>query len=430
MLSIIMLIAGIMMFIFARPLLHIVGPHLQPEQFDQGVVIMRLVALNPLFFTISGVINSVQQTFGRFFFFAIAPLFYNLAIIASVYIFKDNIGVEGLGVGAMIGGLLQLGISCLGLQGLQFKYQRRIKVKSADFKMIMRQLPARSIDQGVDSINSIVETNRATGLGLNAVSYYNYATTLQNVPIMLFGTAIATAAFPRLAERLSQKRPDLFHKEFFRILRIMIWVAMPVVVVSYFGRGYLARLIYGDVAPSVALIFGYLTVAIFFRIVYSLISRYYYAQKDTRTPLFISLITIALNIFLAFTLARPDGYGIAGLAMAQSIAAGVEVLLLVSVMLLRDPYLFNGVFWGACTRIVSVTGFSAVAAYIAVQALPLRLTDQGLVTLGFKFGFIAAVTILVHVGISALFGLEEAAAVLTKVRRTIKQLIIKPVRIQ
>jgi len=423
-LSILMLVVGIIIFIFADKLL--LYAHLNAEQSRQAAMIMRLVAFNPLLFTLSGVITTVQQTFGRFFFFAIAPLFYNLSIIASVYLFKNDLGVVGLGVGALIGGCLQLIVASLGLWGLKFRYRPKILVKSADFRQVLRQLPARSVDQGIDSINSIVEINRATALGQGPASYYIYATTLQNVPIMLLGTSIATAAFPRLAARLSQKRPDLFDKDFLRILRVMIWLAMPVVVVCFFGRGYLARLLYGDVAQSVALIFGYLTVAIFFRIIYSMISRYFYARKDTWTPLFVSFFTIGLNIILAFTLARKTSYGIAGLAMAQSIAAGAEVFLLVTIMLIRDPMLFNRIFWGGCLRIVSVTGFSSMTAYIMVGFLPLNLTDRGFVTLGFKFAFIAGVTLLVHTGISALFGLEEAKTVLFKV----KQLILRPIRIQ
>lgn len=426
-LTIIMFVVALIIFTFAHPLLHyVVAPKLSPEQLNQATTIMRLIALNPLLFTLSGIITSVQQTFGRFFFYAIAPLFYNLSIILSIYIFKNHLGVVGLGVGALIGAVAQFIVAGFGLIGLGFRYKPEINFKSDDFKLILRKLPARSIDQGIDSINSIVETNRATTLGKGPVSYYNFSTTLMNVPVMLFGTAIATAAFPRLADRLSQGRPDLFHRDFFKILRIMIWIALPVVVVSYFARGYLARLLYGDVSPQVALIFGYLTVAIFFRIMYSIISRYFYAQKDTVTPLMVSLFAIGLNIFLAFHLAKPDVYGVAGLALAQSIVAATEVVILVLVMFMRDPYILNRAFWSACLRIISVTGFSVLTAFIMISLLPLRLTDRGFITLGVKFGSIGLVTFLVHLGISWLFGLEEVEPVIDKM----KKIILRPIRIQ
>ncbi len=426
-LAIIMFGVALVIFIFAKPLLHyVVAPHLPLNHLNQAVEIMRLVALNPLLFTLSGILTSVQQTFGRFFFYALAPLFYNLSIIASIYIFHHHVGVVGLGIGALIGAILQLVVASFGMWGLRFRWRPHINFKSDDFKLIMRKLPARSIDQGVDSINSIVETNRATVLGQGPVSYYNFATTIMNVPVMLFGTAISTAAFPRLAERLAQKRTDLFHKDFFKVMELMIWLAMPVAVVSYFGRGYLARLLYGDVAPSVALIFGFLTVAIFARIMYTIISRFFYAQKDTLTPLLVSLFVIALNIFLAFNLAKPSAYGIAGLALAQSIAALAEIIILLGIMLIRDPYLFNRAFWGSVVKIISVTGFSVVTCFIMISLLPLEIADRGFVTLGFKFGLIASVTLLVHLGMSALFGLKEASVVLNRLRR----IVLGTVRIQ
>jgi len=426
MLTIIMTVVAAIMFIFAGPLLHhVVAPKLSPDQLHDATVIMRIIALNPLLFTLSGILTSAQQTFGRFFFYAIAPVFYNLSIIMSVYLFKDNLGIVGLGVGALIGAILQLLVASLGLWGLNFRYKPSINFKSRDFKLILRKLPARSIDQGIDSINSIVETNRASLLGRGSVSYYNFATTLMNVPVMLFGTSIATAAFPRLADRLAQHRPDLFHKEFFKVLHLMIWLAMPVVVISYFARGYLARLLFGNVAPEVALIFGYLTVAIFFRIIYTILSRYFYAQKDTKTPLFVSLFAIGLNIFLVFNLAKPTSYGMAGLALAQSLTATIEVVLLFAIMFTRDRYLLNRAFWGSILRIVSVTGFSMLTAFIMISLLPLEIADRGFVTLGFKLGAIVGATFAVYIGVSYLFGLEEPKPIFDKLRK----LIFKPVRI-
>lgn len=426
-LSIFMFAVALIIFVFARPLLaNIVAPDLTPHQLDQATQIMQLIALNPLFFTLSGIITSVQQTFGRFFFFAIAPLFYNLSIILSVYIFKDGLGIVGLGVGALIGGALQLLVAALGLWGLGFRYHWGIRFRTSGFKQVMKVLPARSVDQGIDSINSIVETNRAKALGDGPVTWYNLGTTLLNVPVMLFGTAIATAAFPRLAERLSQNRPDLFRRDFFRVLRLMIWIAMPVVVVSYFARGYLARLLFGDVAPEVALIFGYLSIAILFRIIYTIVSRYFYAQQDTKTPLFVSLFAIGLNIILAYTLARHSSYGIVGLALAQSITTTVEVAILFIIMFIRDRSLLVANFWLSILRIFSVTGFSVVTAFIMVSLLPLEITDRGFATLGFKFGAIASVTVVVHVAMSLLFGLQEPKPIIKKLR----QIIFRPIKVE
>jgi len=434
-LAIIMAVVGVVMFVFAKPLIrYVIAPHMTPEQIDTTATIMRFLAFNPLLFTISGVLTSVQQTMGRFFFFAIAPLFYNMSIIISAVIFSTlpphhggpwHLGLVGLGLGALIGAILQLVVVAIGSVKLNFHWHPGIKWRSRDFHVILRNLPPRSLDQGIDQLESIVETRFATGLGTGAVTYYNNAYILSTAPILLIGTAISTAAFPRLNARLSQGRPDLFRRDFLTVLRAMIWIAAPLVVVCYFCRGYLARLIYTQGNQQIAIIFGFLTLAIFFRIIYSIVSRWFYAQKDTRTPLYVSIFAIALNIFLAYKLARPDAYNIAGLALAQSLVAVAEVVVLMAIMIWRDRQLLDGTFWGGVVRIFSVTGFSVVAGFIMISLYPLGATDRGVITLGTKLLLITLVTFGVHTVVSALFDLDEVRPLFIRLKR----LALKPVKV-
>ena len=164
---------------------------------------------------------------------------------------------------------------------------------------------------------------------------------------------------------------------------------------------------------------------IFFRVIYAIVSRWFYAQKDSKTPLFVSVFTIALNIVLATYLARPSAYSVAGLAMAQSIVAAVEVIILFGIMLIRDRGLFNMQFWGAIVRIVSVAGFSVLTAYTMISWLPLSSNDVGF-TLGIKLACIAGITMIVHVCVSGLFGLDEARPIFKWIRRV----LLRPIRIQ
>ena len=421
-----MFLVGIALLVFTRPLLEIVvGHNLSPDQMHTAVNIMRLIAFNPLLFTISGILTSLQQTFGRFFFYALAPILYNGCIIASVYIFRNSLGLVGLGIGALTGALLQLSIVLFGLYGMRFKYRPKIDF-GPDFRHILRNLPPRSVDQGIDSINSIVETNRASTLGQGSITFYENAYTLHLAPILLIGTTISTAAFPRLNERLAQGRPDLFRRDFLMVLRAMIWIILPVAVISFFARAYFARLIYKSIAPQIALLLGFLVGAIIFRTLYAIISRYFYAHKDTKTPLFVSLFTIALNILLAFTLSRPRAYGLTGLALAESIVATVEVFILVIIMVWRDHHLFTTEFWSGTLRTLSVTGFTIIATYIMVNLVPLGATDRGFATLGGKLLLIVIPTLFVHITVSSIFGLEEVRPVIDRLRR----IVLKPVQIQ
>lgn len=425
-LSIVMLIVAAIILIFARTLIsHVVAPHLPPAEINTATNIMRLLAFNPLLFTISGILTSMQQTMGRFFFYAIAPIFYNLSIIASIYFFRHNIGLVGLGIGAIVGAVVQLIVVLFGLFKTNFVWQPKIIWRSSDFKKVMKNLPPRSLDQGIDQVEEIVETHIASGLGAGAISNYSNAYILSTAPILLIGTSIATAAFPKLNKRLAQKRPDLFRKDFQQILRTMIWVSAPVSVVAYFCRGYLARLIYTRGDSQISIIFGFLVFAIFARILYTIISRWFYSHKDTKTPLIVSIFAIGTNIILALYLAQPSQYGVAGLAIAQSIVASLEVFTLCVIMIIKDRNIFNGEFFNGVARIISVTGFSVIAGYIMISLYPLNIADKGVITLGGKLVFITGVTFLVHIIMSSFFDLDEVKPFLAKVYK----IILKPIKI-
>lgn len=355
---------------------------------------------------------------------AIAPLFYNGSIIAAIYLFGDRFGIVGLSLGVALGAILQLAVVSFGMIGLNFKYRPKIDFKNRSFREVLTILPARSIDQGVDYINGIVETRFASRLAIGSVTNYENALILHNAPIMLIGNAISTAAFPRLTDRLAQGRADLFRKEFVRVFTTMIWISIPVVIISYFSRGYLARIIFARDNRDIAQIFGFLCIAIFFRILYTIVSRYFYAHKDTKTPLYVSLFTITFNIFLAYNLSKQTAYGVVGLALAQSIVAFTEVAILLALIVKRDRLLFDAAFFANLTRIIAVSGFTILSGFITVQLLPLTSSDQGITIIG-KLIIIAMVVFGVHLLASYVFDLREARLVVNRLKR----IILRPVKI-
>ena len=425
-LAIVSFFAAILIMIFARPLLHyIVVPGFTPDQLNLSVAIMRIVSVNIFLFSISTVLTTVQQSVGRFFFFAVAPLFYNGAIILSIYVFGNKYGIVGLSLGVALGAILQLIVVAFGMVGLNFKYRPKIDFQNKSFREVLRILPARSVDQGIDNINSIVETRFASHLSVGSVANYEGALVLYNAPVTLIGNAISTAAFPRLTNRLAQGRVDLFRKEFLKVLQTMVWIALPVVIVAFFARGYLARIIFARSNREIAMIFGFLCAAIFFRIIYTIVSRYFYAHKDTKTPLYVSIFAIILNIILAFNLSKPSAYGVVGLAMAQSIVAASEVFILVAIMIKRDPKLFTEDFAKIISKIFFVSFFTAVATYICVQFMPLNLSDQGFVLVT-KLAIISIIAGSVHTLFSYMLKLPEAMIIIDRIRRT----ILRPIKIQ
>jgi len=426
--AIITLVASILIIIFADPLVrYVVGPGLDESSRALAISMMRVIAVNPFLFAIATVIASMQQAIGRFAFFAMAPTVYNIGIIIGTVFFTNGInifgwqvfegGIMGVALGVVLGSILQLLVSSIGLFGMGFNYQFKIHWKNQGFRKVVAILPVRSLDQGIDYINSIVETNLASRMIAGSVRAYQQATALSFVPINLIGVAISTAAFPKMAERLGQGRPDLFKSELQTVLRVIIWLALPVTAITFFTRGYLVNFIKNGGDTLMASILGVLAIAILFRSIYHIAARSFYAQQDAKTPLYISLFTIALNITLAVWFTLGLGMGVYGLAWATAIVAGVEVIILFVVMSYKIKGLFDIFFLHAIARMASATGFTALIAYISVTLFPLSADDQSFFSSFPKFALIVTVCLGSYLGISYLLKLNEAMPIISRFKK-------------
>ncbi len=188
-------------------------------------------------------------------------------------------------------------------------------------------------------------------------------------------------------------------------------------------------MIFSRNAPEIAAIFGFLTGAIFFRTVYTIVSRYFYAQKDTWTPLIDTLLAFVLFVYLVSIFSKPSSYGITGIALAEAIVAGFQLFILTTIMVMRDHKLFDKKFIAGLGKIVSVTGFTVLAAYIMVSLFPLGSTDTGFITLTAKMSLIAGVTFSVYLFFSSLFGLEETVPVFRKAH-AVWRTILRPIKVE
>lgn len=426
-LALVTLATTVLIIIFAEPLVHyVVGPGLPESSQALAVSMMRVIAINPFLFAIATVFASMQQAVSRFAFFALAPVMYNIGIIVGALFFTNGInlfgwqvfegGIMGVALGVVLGSVLQLLVSSIGMFGMGFDYRFKIYWKNKGFHQVLRLLPPRALDQGIDYVNSIVETNLASRMVAGSVRAYQQATALSFVPINLIGVAISTAAFPKMTERMGQGRPDLFKKELQAVLRVIIWLALPVTVIAYFTRGYLVNFIKNGGDQYIASILAILVLTILFRSIYFISARSFYAQQDTKTPLYISLFTISLNITLAIWLSMGLGLGVYGLAWAAVIVSIVEVGILFFIMSRRIPGLFDAVFIHGIGRMASATGFTGIVTYVMVILFPLSANDQSFLASFPKFVVITTVSLAAYVIICKLFKLPEVNPILRRLR--------------
>ena len=431
-LAVLTLITSVLIMIFADPLIrYIVSPGLDESGMVLAINMTRVIAINPFLFSIATVLTSVQQAVGRFVFYAFAPAIYNIGIIIGITWFTGGInlfgwqlfegGIMGVALGVILGAVMQLIVSLIGLFGLGMDYDFKIYWKNQGFRSILKLLPARSLDQGIDYVNGIVNTNLSSRMGAGAVRSFNQATSLHQMPINLIGVAISTAFFPKLTEELGSGDNEEFYDTFRKALRTITWIALPVAIITFFARGYVVSFISNignnDSNGTIASVLGTLVIAIFARSVFHIASRGFYAFQDTKTPFVVSIVAIGLTIVLSVVFYL-SGWGVDGLGLAQSIGAIVEIIILLFILQRRSSFkLLDRAFWRAFIRMLFATVITGCVAFSMTKFIPLMATDNSLVITIPKFLLIATISAAAYLVASYFLDLKEAKPILKYIKK-------------
>jgi len=423
-LGIITLVASLVIFIFAEQIIMLIAPEFDVIRRQMAVTIMRILAINPFLFAISSIFGTVQQAYGRFFFFALAPVVYNVGIIIGILYLSEPYGIYGVAYGVVIGAVAQLLIQALGLTGLGFQYKPFIFWRNKGFRQVLRLIGPRSVDEGLVYFITIFERAIASGLAAGSIAAYQFAFNLKNYPITLIGTAIATAAFPSLSQRALSTRTDLLKKEILEVMRAILWFAVPTAIIVVLMRGYIVRLLIGFGDATVANLLGWFSVAILFQSLLRMVARIFYAQEDTKTPLVGSFIAIVVNVSLAFLFV--NFYGVIGLAMAHSITSVVQVGFLVAVLMKRMGNFITREFASQSARIFLASVVTGGVTYTMVRfVLPLVAGETGFFTLAPRFSAIALVSAAAYILIGNWLKINESQ----KAMRVLRQFIFQRVKV-
>jgi putative peptidoglycan lipid II flippase len=284
---------------------------------------------------------------GRFGIPALASAFFNVGSILGGLLLGFVVGpaiglsaIEGMAYGTLIGGFLQFAVQWPSLVRTGFSYRPMISISDPGVRQIFSLMGPAIIGTAAVQVNVFVNTNfassiidPATGAVANGpVSWLSYAFRFMQFPIGVFGVAIATAALPTLSR--SSARTD--YMEFRRTLAHSLALVFLLCVPSAVGLAVLSR-------PIVALIFEHGRFTAFDTVqtgdalaAYSIglagyaavkvLSPAFYALKDARTPMLISLGSIAVNYVMNSLLVVPFGH--VGLAFSTSTVALVNFILL------------------------------------------------------------------------------------------------------
>ena len=332
---------------------------------------LMLIAIAAAFM---GMLNSLR----KFAVPAASPAMFNVVFILATVILVPlfgSMGVEttmALSFGMLGGGLAQIAVQWPALRREGYRHRWILNPRDPVLREVLVLLGPGTIGVAAAQINLLVNTWLATST-LGAPAALRFGFQLMYLPIGIFGVSVATATIPDLARHAAEGAHDAMIKTVSWAIRLMIVLSVPAIVGLVVLAGPIVELIYlrgkfdahsawmtaGALAFYAPGILGYSIVKI--------ASPSFYSLREARTPVIVSMITIAVNLALNFWL--NSVYGFRGLALGTAIAANVNAGLLIFLLGRRlggiDGARIGRTFVKTCVA-AAVMG---AAAYYAQQGL-------------------------------------------------------------
>jgi putative peptidoglycan lipid II flippase len=360
----------------------VLAPGFSPAQQALTVTLMRWMLISTIIFGVSGIMMGVLNSFQHFLLPALAPLLYNLSIIAGAWFLAPEFGVFGLVMGVVAGSVLHLQTQLVGLWWFGAHYVPTLGLRSPDVREVVRLMAPRVLGLAAVQLHFWINTVLASGLPPGSLSALNYAWLLMLLPQGIVAQAVATAAFPTFASLEAKSHYDELRRVISGTLRGVLFLAIPAAVGLLVWRVPLIRMLLerGEfTARSTQLTSVALACYAFGLIGHSvveIVARAFYALHDTRTPVGIGIGAMALNVALSVILR--ERLALSGLALANSLATTIEMLLLCWFLGRR----LEGLAWGGLGLVTVKSGLAAATMALVLAFMSRAGQDMRVVLLG------------------------------------------------
>ena len=412
-------ICGVL-FVFAEPASTIVAPGFGSEQQAMTAQFMRVMLLAQVLLGVSMVYGSALQGLKRFFLYSLAPILYNVGIIAGAVWLSDWLGPIGLAWGVVLGAFLHAVVQYFGVRGVGYRYGWSFDFRDEDTREMLRMTGPRVLGLAMTQVTFILFTMIASLLAVGSVTVFQFAYNIQFFPVGIIGVSYAIAAFPSFSEYFENDKMEAFRELFSRTIRQMIFLMTPMMLVFLILRAQIVRVVVGagrfDWAATIATADTLAFFALSFvaqGLVY-VVARAFFALHDTKTPLVASVVAAIAGVGSAWFLT--GRFGVAGLGAAYSIFAFVNVLLLWVPLRRRVGTLVESRIW----RTILIAVVAGVFSGITIQYLkPVVVGLFGLETfLGVLLQglFAGGAGLLVYIAVSYFLNSEELEELSTGLR--------------
>jgi putative peptidoglycan lipid II flippase len=397
-------IFSMILFIFAREFSSIIAPGFSSDQLNLMASLTRIIIFGEILFIIGSYFSAILQSYNHFFIPGIASALYNLGIILGILFLSKFVGIYSAAYGVVFGALIfvltqiplvkKLGFSFIPSLSLNF-------IKSSGVMDVIKLIWPRTLSIAIFQLGTVISVTLVSFLQNPGRNYviFDYAQTLAFAPVVLFGQAIAQAAFPVLSKE--KNNLEAFKATFITSFNQMLYLVLPFSVLFLVLRIPIVRLVFGaaqfDWGATVLTgrTLALFSISIFAQALIYLVSRGFYALHNTKIPLVVGAFSTALMIILGAVFIFVYHLGVESIAFAFSVSSIFNLVLMFILLDLRVGGFERVHLIMTISKIFISSAFTAFALYI-----PIKLLDQ------LVFDTTKTINLLLLTGISSFVGLS------------------------
>ncbi|MEZ0149821.1 MAG: murein biosynthesis integral membrane protein MurJ [Candidatus Reddybacter sp.] len=352
-------------------------------KFQATTEMIRVTFPYLLFISLTGFAGGILNSYDRFAVPAFTPVWLNVCLISAALVAAPwfDQPVFALAWGVFAAGVIQMLFQIPFLANIHLLPSPKLDWQYPGVKKILRLMAPAIFGVSVSQINLLLDTVIASFLPTGSVSWLYYSDRLAELPLGVFGVAAATVILPNLSRQHAAKSADEFNTILDWAIRFVLLIAVPAsIALMMIAEPLLAALFYDgseidqrDIVMAGFSLRAYALGVVAFMLI-KVLAPGYFARQDTKTPVKIGLIAMAVNMVMnlvfVFVLHHYFALGHAGLALATSLAA-----------FLNAGLLFRGLRSGGVYRASSgwgeFAGMLLLANAIMAGALYLALAQFG-----------------------------------------------------
>ncbi len=365
----------IILTLFLDVLVPLITPGYSKEKTEQIILFSRLLLLGQLPFLVLGnFLTGIGQANKTFLLTAIAPILYNIAIILTTILFAQQLFLLAPILGVIIGAFIFLLIQLPLLANSDFTYAFIVKKTKGIIEFTRMMIP-RAFTVIVAQIDATIDLTLTTLLGAGSYTVFYLAQHLQLLPVSVVGIAFGQASLPYLSEMYEQKKTEEFKNVVVGSILNLFFLTIPVMSFFVFARTPLVRLFFGgqkfdwDATVLTAITLSYFSLSLPFHTIYYFLTRCFYALLDSRTPFYISVISIVFNTIISLSFVFIFHFPVWALAISFSVSMVLNSSILYIILSRKLGGLNNRFFTVQSIKMLFVTAVSSIVSYFSMKLM-------------------------------------------------------------